>query len=71
MINSEENGIYEVELCSGERVFWQFLGPDSFTGIWWRDVETGREFNETSLIYAWRIVLRQDDSSAGNIKEKA
>jgi len=69
MIRPEVKGIYEIELCSGEHVSWQYLGPDSITGIWWRDMESGREFNETSLMYSWRIVLRQDDPSAG--KEKA
>ena len=47
--------IYEIELCSGERRRWQFLGPDGRTQIWWRDIESGLEFSEASLMYAWHI----------------
>lgn len=46
---------YRIALCSGEERHWRFLGagPD---GAWWRDVETGREFSEASLMYAWTIL---------------
>jgi hypothetical protein len=50
--------IYLIELCSGEQVCWRYLGPDSGARIWWQDVETGRRFEETSLMYAWHIVER-------------
>ena len=50
------DSIYLIELCSGEQRHWRYLGPDSRSTIWWRDEESGREFNETSLMYAWRIV---------------
>lgn len=69
MIRPETNEIYEIELCSGERLRWQYLGSDSFTGIWWRNLETGREFNEANLMYSWSIVSKLDDLSAINIKE--
>ena len=71
MITPESNGIYEIELCSGERLRWQYLGLDSVTGIWWRNLETGREFNEASLMYAWQIVSKHDDLLASDVKEKS
>jgi len=52
----ESNGIYAIELCSGERVCWQYLGADSSSAVWWRDLETGAEFNEASRMYAWRVI---------------
>jgi len=67
----ESNGIYEIELCSGERLRWQYLGPDSVTGIWWRNLETGREFNEASLMYAWRIISKHDDLLTSDVKENS
>ena len=54
--NLELNGMYEIVLCSGERVRWQYLGPDSRSAVWWRDLETGSEFNEASRMYAWRVI---------------
>ncbi|HET7833065.1 MAG TPA: hypothetical protein VFK88_08895 [Gallionella sp.] len=51
------NAIYRIKLCSDDEIRqWQYLGPDSRSLIWWRDVETGAEFNESSLMYAWEIV---------------
>ncbi len=50
------NAVYEVELCSGERRRWQYLGGDGSSALWWRDLETAREFNEASVMYAWKIV---------------
>jgi len=47
-----------IKLCSGERRRWHYLGPDARGAIWWRDLETGREFSESSLMYAWSIVER-------------
>ncbi|MBW7903398.1 MAG: hypothetical protein H3C26_18150 [Rhodocyclaceae bacterium] len=47
---------YLVELCSGERRCWRCLGADARGQTWWRDLESGLEFNEGSLMYAWRVV---------------
>jgi hypothetical protein len=60
MMTPELNGLYEIELCSGERLFWIYLGPDEGAAVWWRDRDTGREFNESSLMYSWRIVVQHD-----------
>ena len=49
------NSMYEIELCSGELRYWQYLGSDSRRLIWWRDSETKQEFNEASIMYAWSI----------------
>lgn len=57
------DSIYLIELCSGEQRHWRYLGPDSRAVIWWRDEESGREFNEGSLMYAWRIVLIEESPS--------
>lgn len=46
---------YLIELCSGERRHWQYLGEDD-TGTWWRDRDSGREFSEASLMYAWTVL---------------
>ena len=54
-----ESAIYLVQLCSGEQRRWQYLGQDSLSRIAWRDMETGREFNEASLMYVWEIVRRE------------
>ena len=55
------DGTYLIELCSGELRRWRYLGPDARSQIWWRDVESGREFTESSVMYAWQIVRKQDD----------
>jgi hypothetical protein len=49
-------GRYVVELCSGERRCWRCLGTDARGLVWWRDEESGAEFNEGSLMYAWQLV---------------
>jgi hypothetical protein len=49
------NAVYAIDLCSGEARYWQYLGPDRQSLIWWRDSETKQEFNEASLMYAWSI----------------
>ena len=54
----EAGEIYEIELCSGESRRWQYLGPDSRHQIWWHDTESGLEFSEASLMYAWHIVRK-------------
>ena len=64
MIEPAANGVYEIELCSGEHRRWRYLGPDSHASVWWRDLETGHEFNEASLMYAWRIILKQEEPAA-------
>ncbi len=60
MIKPEPNGIYLIELCSGEYRRWRFCGFDSGSQIWWCDLETGREFSETSVMYSWKIVRKED-----------
>ena len=49
------NAVYAVELCSGEQKNWKYLGQDSWQLVWWMDTETKKEFNESSLMYAWSI----------------
>ena len=53
--------LYLVELCSGEERHWRCLGRDARGQAWWRDVETGQEFSESSLMYAWKITGRLED----------
>lgn len=50
---------YVVELCSGERRRWRYLGPDARGLAWWRDEETGRTFSEASLMYVWALVAEE------------
>ena len=63
MINPLPDATYLIELCSGEQRLWRYLGPDSRSAIWWKDLENGREFNEASLMYAWKIVAKQTPPS--------
>ena len=63
MIKPQLNQTYVIELCSGEERRWRFLGPDSRSQIWWCDLETEREFNETSVMYSWQIVRKEGPSS--------
>jgi len=56
------DSIYLIELCSGEQRHWRYLGPDSRAMIWWKDMDSGREFNEGSLMYAWWIIAAKDTS---------
>lgn len=58
-LEAELDGIYVIELCSGEHRRWRYLGPGEQSRGWWRDLETGLEFSETSLMYAWRIIDRE------------
>jgi len=55
--------VYRIELCSGEERQWRCLGGDARGGTWWRDLESGSEFNETALMYAWRIVGAVDPAA--------
>lgn len=48
--------IYEIELCSGERRLWHYVGDDARGVRWWRDCESGVEFSESSLMYAWSVI---------------
>ena len=50
------NAIYDIELCSGEQRIWRYLGEDRHAAIWWEDIESGLEFSEGSLMYAWKII---------------
>jgi len=52
--------VYLVELCSGDRHPWRYLGPPGAENARWQDVETAREFGEASVLYAWRIIRRLD-----------
>jgi hypothetical protein len=58
-----EDAVYEIELCSGERRYWKYLGLDSRKLAWWLDIESKREFSESSLMYAWSIVGPVSDYS--------
>jgi len=55
-VTPQEERIYIIQLCSGERRCWCFLRLDARGLAWWRDEETGRTFSEASLMYAWEIV---------------
>lgn len=53
--------IFRIELCSGEIRHWRYLGADARSQVWWQDVESGHEFSESSLMYAWRILDEEND----------
>ncbi len=61
--------IYRIELCSGEIRQWKYLGTDSQSQVWWRDEQTGTEFSESSVMYAWKIVLDEDVPPTNKEKE--
>lgn len=65
MIEPVSGGVYEIELCSGERRRWRYLGPGERCQVWWHDMESGREFSEASVMYAWQIVREVVPCSAG------
>lgn len=52
--------VYLVELCSGERRRWRYLGPPGAENARWQDAETAREFGEASVLYAWKLIRRLD-----------
>lgn len=56
------NAVYRIELCSGEQRQWKYLGQDSRRLVWWMDMESRQEFNESSLMYAWTIKERLQPS---------
>lgn len=64
MVDLTVNAVYSIELCSGELRQWQYLGLDSRRLVWWKDVETKQEFNESSLMYAWSIKGPVEDGRA-------
>ena len=59
MIEPQVKCTYVVELCSGERRRWRYCGLDAHAQSWWCDLETGREFSESSLMYAWQIIREE------------
>ena len=58
------NNEYRIALCSGEIRRWRYLGLDELSQAWWCDMETGLEFSESSLMYAWQIVAEEGDLPA-------
>lgn len=66
MIAPQAGRVYVVELCSGERRSWRYLGTDATQQAWWRDCDDGREFNESSLMYAWRLITQLPDDTPKN-----
>lgn len=66
MIALDINTVYTVELCSGELRQWKYLGQDSRRLVWWMDLETRQEFNESSLMYAWSVKERGGDTQTVN-----
>lgn len=60
-IEPESGAVYQIELCSGEQRRWRCLGSDSRGVLWWRDLETGREFSDASLMYVWQILRREEE----------
>lgn len=62
MMILESLSIYRIKLCSGEIRRWQFLRMDGLSRSVWRDIDTGLEFNETSLLYVWEVVGKDSES---------
>lgn len=60
------NTIYDIELCSGEQRIWRHLGSDTRAMIWWEDMESGLEFTEASLMYAWQIIGQHEKPPANS-----
>ena len=58
--------VYHIELCSGEQRRWRSLGAGAGGAAWWRDEETGLEFNEGGLLYAWHVVAAEDAAPPGD-----
>ncbi len=49
------NHVYSIELCSGEKRRWKYLGEDDSGKVWWTDQDTGAVFNEESIMYVWTV----------------
>ena len=58
--------VYHIELCSGEQVPLALPRGWERAGAWWRDEETGLEFNEGGLLYAWHVVAAEDAAPPGD-----
>lgn len=56
MTELRTGSIFRIQLCSGEIRHWQYMGVDDQERTWWRDMENGEEFAESSLMYAWQII---------------
>jgi hypothetical protein len=65
MTELEVQAVYRIRLCSGEERRWRFLGHDALSRTRWRDMDSGREFNETSLLYVWEIIGREGAAAGG------
>lgn len=70
MTELRSGAIFRIELCSGEIRRWKYLGPDARSVTWWRDVDSGLEFNESSLMYAWRVIDEIDDAPVENLDNR-
>lgn len=58
--------IYRIELCSGEIRRWRYLGIDAQSQVWWCDLDTGQQFNESSLMYAWQIAGEDNPATSAD-----
>jgi hypothetical protein len=56
LISLEINKTYDIELCSGEIRYWRYLGVGLRDETWWMDTVTGRVFNESGIMYAWKLL---------------
>jgi len=66
MIEPQADAIYLVELCSGERRRWRCLAARAGEAErWWCDLESGHEFAERELMYAWRLLARLGTDGPG------
>ena len=61
------HSLYRIELCSGEQRRWRYRGEDAQGNRWWRDEESGQEFNEASLMYAWQVLGPAPDDLPASI----
>ncbi len=64
VVKVQSGCVYLVRLCSGEERHWCYEGSDARDTAWWRDVETGISFSESSLLYVWEIV-REEGKDGG------
>lgn len=70
MVDLVPGAVYLIELCSGEQRHWRFCGAISHAPARWQDMETQHEFSEASLLYAWKILRRLDESSHAAVSGK-
>lgn len=64
----QAGAVYLIELCSGEQCRWRFLGEDAAQRCWWRDLDSGREFDAAGLMYAWQVVAALPDDGDGTTR---